>query len=72
MRMRRTEPHHADPDYDLTTGARIHPIEIVLSMLIFEVLLYAAALFHHGHTEPREVARFDGMLLMPFREEVER
>jgi sterol desaturase/sphingolipid hydroxylase (fatty acid hydroxylase superfamily) len=26
--------HHADPDYDLTTGARFHPIEIILSMLI--------------------------------------
>ncbi len=26
--------HHADPDYDLTTGARFHPIEILLSMLI--------------------------------------
>jgi sterol desaturase/sphingolipid hydroxylase (fatty acid hydroxylase superfamily) len=26
--------HHADPDYDLTTGARFHPIEIFLSMLI--------------------------------------
>ncbi|MCP5230765.1 MAG: sterol desaturase family protein [Zoogloeaceae bacterium] len=26
--------HHADPDYDLTTGSRFHPIEIVLSMLI--------------------------------------
>lgn len=26
--------HHADPDFDLTTGARFHPIEIVLSMLI--------------------------------------
>jgi sterol desaturase/sphingolipid hydroxylase (fatty acid hydroxylase superfamily) len=26
--------HHADPDYDVTTGARFHPIEIVLSMLI--------------------------------------
>lgn len=24
--------HHADPDYDVTTGARFHPIEIVLSM----------------------------------------
>jgi sterol desaturase/sphingolipid hydroxylase (fatty acid hydroxylase superfamily) len=24
--------HHADLDYDLTTGARFHPIEIVLSM----------------------------------------
>ncbi len=26
--------HHADLDYDLTTGARFHPIEIVLSMLV--------------------------------------
>lgn len=26
--------HHADPDYDLTTGSRFHPIEIILSMLI--------------------------------------
>jgi sterol desaturase/sphingolipid hydroxylase (fatty acid hydroxylase superfamily) len=26
--------HHADPDYDLTTGARFHPVEIILSMLI--------------------------------------
>lgn len=26
--------HHADPEYDLTTGARFHPLEIVLSMLI--------------------------------------
>ncbi len=26
--------HHADPDYDLTTAARFHPIEIILSMLI--------------------------------------
>jgi sterol desaturase/sphingolipid hydroxylase (fatty acid hydroxylase superfamily) len=26
--------HHADPEYDLTTGARFHPIEIILSMLI--------------------------------------
>lgn len=24
--------HHADPDYDLTTGTRFHPLEIVLSM----------------------------------------
>jgi sterol desaturase/sphingolipid hydroxylase (fatty acid hydroxylase superfamily) len=147
--------HHADPDYDLTTGARFHPIEIALSMLIkiatiavlgppvlavviFEVLLNAAAMFNHGnirlpvgadrvlrwiivtpdmhrvhhsveedetnsnfgfnlpwwdrlfgtyqaqpragqvgmtiglkgHTDPREVARLDGMLLMPFRGDV--
>jgi len=26
--------HHTDQDYDLTTGARFHPIEIVLSMVI--------------------------------------
>jgi sterol desaturase/sphingolipid hydroxylase (fatty acid hydroxylase superfamily) len=26
--------HHADLDYDLTTGARFHPIEIIISMLI--------------------------------------
>ena len=26
--------HHADPDYDLTTGLRFHPIEILISMLI--------------------------------------
>jgi sterol desaturase/sphingolipid hydroxylase (fatty acid hydroxylase superfamily) len=147
--------HHADPDYDLTTGARFHPIEIVLSMLIklaaiavfgppvvavviFEVLLNATAMFNHGnirlplaleralrwfvvtpdmhrvhhsveddetnsnfgfnlpwwdrlfgtyrdqpraghdgmtigireHTEPREVARLDGMLMMPFKTRV--
>lgn len=26
--------HHADLDYDVTTGTRFHPVEIVLSMLI--------------------------------------
>ena len=26
--------HHADPDFDVTTGARFHPLEILLSMLI--------------------------------------
>ena len=26
--------HHADPDYDLTTGARFHPLEIGLSLLL--------------------------------------
>lgn len=58
--------HHADLDYDLTTGARFHPLEIVLSMLIkfativllgppamavlmFEVVLNAAAMFNHGN-----------------------
>jgi len=58
--------HHADLDFDVTTGARFHPIEIVLSMLIkfaaiavfgppavavlvFEVLLNAAAMFNHAN-----------------------
>ena len=32
--------HHADLDFDVTTGARFHPLEIVLSMLIkFAVIL---------------------------------
>jgi sterol desaturase/sphingolipid hydroxylase (fatty acid hydroxylase superfamily) len=26
--------HHADPDFDVTTGVRFHPLEILLSMLI--------------------------------------
>lgn len=148
--------HHADLDYDVTTGARFHPIEIALSMLIkfatitvlgppvlavviFEVLLNATAMFNHGniqlpaaldrvlrwfvvtpdmhrvhhsveddetnsnfgfnlpwwdrlfgtyraqpraghegmiigihgHTDPHEVARLDGMLMLPLRGEVE-
>ncbi|HEX4584733.1 MAG TPA: sterol desaturase family protein [Burkholderiaceae bacterium] len=33
--------HHADLDYDVTTGARFHPIEIVLSMLIKMVAIAA-------------------------------
>ena len=67
--------HHADLDYDLTTGARFHPIEIVLSMgikfatiallgapvlavVIFEVLLSACAMFNHGNIHlPSELDR---------------
>lgn len=58
--------HHADLEFDLTTGARFHPIEILLSMvikltvigalgapavsvLIFEVLLNATAMFNHSN-----------------------
>jgi sterol desaturase/sphingolipid hydroxylase (fatty acid hydroxylase superfamily) len=58
--------HHADLDFDLTTGNRFHPIEIVLSMLIkiaaiaalgppalsvlaFEVILNATAMFNHAN-----------------------
>ncbi|MBL4762407.1 MAG: sterol desaturase family protein [Gammaproteobacteria bacterium] len=26
--------HHADPDFDVTTGVRFHPLEIILSLLI--------------------------------------
>ncbi len=33
--------HHADLDFDVTTGARFHPIEILLSMLI-KITLVAA------------------------------
>ncbi len=36
--------HHADLDYDVTTGARFHPIEIILSMIIkFGVILLIGA-----------------------------
>lgn len=58
--------HHADLDYDLTTGARFHPLEILLSMtikfatitvlgapvlavVIFEIVLSSGALFNHGN-----------------------
>ncbi|MEZ5852824.1 MAG: sterol desaturase family protein [Hyphomicrobiaceae bacterium] len=58
--------HHADLEFDVTTGARFHPIEILLSMLIklavigalgapaisvlvFEVLLNATAMFNHSN-----------------------
>jgi len=37
--------HHADPDFDVTTGLRFHPLEILLSMLwkIAVVLLLGAS-----------------------------
>jgi len=58
--------HHADLDFDVTTGARFHPVEILLSMgiklgvvaalgapavsvIVFEVLLNATAMFNHGN-----------------------
>lgn len=60
--------HHADLDYDVTTGARFHPVEILLSMLIkfaavtvlgapvvsvllFEILLNATAMFNHSNVQ---------------------
>jgi sterol desaturase/sphingolipid hydroxylase (fatty acid hydroxylase superfamily) len=33
--------HHADPDYDVTTGARFHPIEIMMSMMIKVFIIFA-------------------------------
>ncbi len=33
--------HHADPDFDVTTGARFHPVEILLSMGIKLALVVA-------------------------------
>jgi sterol desaturase/sphingolipid hydroxylase (fatty acid hydroxylase superfamily) len=35
--------HHADLDYDLTTGLRFHPIEIVLSMILKLTVIVALA-----------------------------
>ncbi|MBX2806562.1 MAG: sterol desaturase family protein [Hyphomicrobiales bacterium] len=67
--------HHADLEFDVTTGLRFHPVEILLSMgiklavvavlgppavgvLIFEVLLNAAAMFSHSNIDiPRPVDR---------------
>lgn len=67
--------HHADLDYDVTTGSRFHPIEMVLSMmlklalvallgappstvLVFEVLLNATAMFNHSNVRmPRALDR---------------
>lgn len=36
--------HHADPDFDVTTGARFHPLEIILSMIIkFSIIVVLGA-----------------------------
>jgi sterol desaturase/sphingolipid hydroxylase (fatty acid hydroxylase superfamily) len=60
--------HHADLDFDVTTGLRFHPIEIwmsmgikisavvvfgtsALSVLIFEIILNATAMFNHGNVK---------------------
>lgn len=69
--------HHADLEFDVTTGARFHPVEIVLSMvikltvvvalgapavsvLLFEVLLNATAMFNHSNVRMPE--RIDRVL----------
>lgn len=67
--------HHADVDVDVTTGARFHPFEILLSLgikflviaalgapavsvLLFEVLLNATAMFNHTNVKvPAAVER---------------
>ncbi len=58
--------HHSDPDFDVTTALRFHPLEILLSMAIkmaavaalgapvwsvvaFEALLNATAMFNHAN-----------------------
>jgi sterol desaturase/sphingolipid hydroxylase (fatty acid hydroxylase superfamily) len=74
--------HHADLDFDVTTGARFHPVEIVLSMLIkfgvilmlgppavsvliFEVLLNATAMFNHSNVYiPKSVDRVLRLLVV--------
>ena len=60
--------HHTDLDIDVTTGARFHPGEILISMLlkmavvvalgapviavvVFEIVLNAAAMFNHGNVK---------------------
>jgi sterol desaturase/sphingolipid hydroxylase (fatty acid hydroxylase superfamily) len=64
--MRLHAVHHADADFDVTTGIRFHPLEILISaliklaavtalgapvvgVLIFEVVLNAAAMFNHAN-----------------------
>lgn len=68
--------HHADLDFDVTTGARFHPIEIlistaikcaaiaalgapVISVLVFEILLNATAMFNHANASlPQRLERW--------------
>ena len=68
--------HHADLEFDVTTGTRFHPVEIlistaikcaavaaigapVISVLIFEVLLNATAMFNHANASvPERVERW--------------
>ena len=69
--------HHADLDFDVTTGARFHPIEIVLSMGIklavivvlgapaIAVLIFEVALnatSMFNHGNVRIAPRVDGLL----------
>ncbi len=74
--------HHADLDYDVTTGLRFHPIEIVISMIIkmtaiaalgpsvftvilFEIILNATAMFNHGNLKlPLAVDKYLRLLVV--------
>ena len=59
--------HHTDLDFDVTTGIRFHPLEILLSMgikmsavavVLFEVLLNATSMFNHGNVRlPKGIDR---------------
>jgi sterol desaturase/sphingolipid hydroxylase (fatty acid hydroxylase superfamily) len=68
--------HHADLEFDLTTGTRFHPVEILISttikcaavaaigapaisVLAFEVLLNATAVFNHANASvPERIERW--------------
>ena len=45
--------HHADQDFDLTTGIRFHPIEILLSIVIKSGVIAALGPPPWGHEEAR-------------------
>ena len=63
--------HHADLDFDVTTGARFHPLEIILSMLIKFAASWCwaaggrggdlrGAAERHRHVQPRQCASARG------------
>lgn len=74
--------HHADPELDVSTALRFHPLESVFSMilkigvvlllglpplgvLIFEIILNAAAMFNHTNASlPAKVERWVRILLV--------
>ena len=43
--------HHADLDFDVTTGLRFHPIEIILSMIIKLAVVTCIPSEHCGHIQ---------------------
>src|SRR5688500_11422030 len=74
--------HHADLEFDVTTGTRFHPVEILIStalkcavvaatgapaisVLAFEVLLNATAMFNHANASvPERIERWLRWLLV--------